>query len=378
MDVNQVEGPHYKIVPAPGSSRLLVFFAGTNKTNGKFDFWRVGNSQKDHKLFLNNGKNEWYQSGIPGFADNVSAVGRRIEQIATALGATEIVLHGVSMGGYAAALFARLIGCRAMAFGFDSILKVAHSRSAQISRTISMIFPDLSKVSAGQGSILHIAGEVDAMDLKAANHLLNSGGVKTLTLRGVGHGGAPFIDYRYGLSEFIRKFSAGENMPNILECGRAARSKPLVDSLVDLHVCAKAKDWRKAEQVATAALELDASSETAHYWLGTALLENKQASRAVNHLAMAVASAPHFTNAQYRLARAFMALNDHERSKFHMAEHARLSPDSALAQMFLSDLTRKEGNTELANELLMKAWELAPENKSVLARMDKHSVPMLV
>lgn len=375
MQLNGFEGPHHKLVPAPGATRLLVFFAGTNKTNGKFDFWRVGNAQADHKLFLNNGKNEWYQQGIPGFAATVVDIAKKIESIAISLGAVDIVLHGVSMGGYAAALFAKLIGCRAMAFGFDSRLRAPHTRSAQISKSVELIFPDLSVVaSQSSTSILHISGEVDAMDLKTARHLLGSPGVETLTIRGVGHGGAPFIDLKYGLSEYVRRFAVGERLPEILERGRAVNSAELVDSIFDLHVLAKAKDWRAVEAQASIVLELDPSHETAHYWYGSALLENKDAKRAISHLAAAVASAPHFTNAQYRLARAYMAVKDHERAKFHMYEHARLSPDSALALMFISDLLRTEGRIDESDDFLLKAYRLSPDNKSVLARIEKYAL----
>lgn len=375
MSVEQLEGPHFKVVPAPGSSRLLVFFAGTNKTDGKFDFWKVGNSQADHKLFLNNGKNEWYQNGIPGFADDVVAIGKKIEQIATSLGAIDIVLHGVSMGGYAAALFAKIIGCRAMAFGFDTRLRLPHTRSVQIAKTVPLVFSDLAKVSSQSStSILHVAGEVDAMDLKSASHFLNMNGVTTLTLRGVGHGGAPFIEQKYGLSAFIQKFAVGTALPEIFEKGRAAKNSVLVDRLVALHICTKAKDWIKGEVAANLVLEIDTSNETANYWLGTMLLARKSPIEAVRHLAAAVGSAPHFTNAQYRLARALMELKDHERAKFHMQEHARLSPDAVLAKVFLSDLTRGEGRLDEANIILRGAFDLAPENQSVLARMSKYGV----
>lgn len=375
MNVDQLEGPHFKVVPAPGSSRLLVFFAGTNKTDGKFDFWKVGNSQADHKLFLNNGKNEWYQNGIPGFADDLVSIGKKIEQIATSLGAVDIILHGVSMGGYAAALFAKLIGCRAMAFGFDTRLRLPHTRSMQIAKTVPLVCSDLSKVSSRSSTdILHIAGEVDAMDLKSASHFLDMYGITTLTLRGVGHGGAPFIDQKYGLSEFIQKFSTNTALPEIFEKGRAAKNSVLVDRLVELHVCTKAKDWGKAEVAANLVLEVDPSNETANYWLGTILLASKSAREAIRYLACAVGSAPHFSNAQYRLARAFMEIKDNERAKFHMQEHAKSSPDSVLAQVFLSDLTRVEGRLDEANTMLLRAFELAPENKSVLLRMAKHAV----
>ncbi|MEW5668668.1 tetratricopeptide repeat protein [Pseudomonas putida] len=375
MVLEQLEGPHYKLVPCPGATRLLVFFAGTNKTDGKFDFWRVGNAQSEHRLFLNNGRNEWYQNGIPGFADSVDGIGRKIECIAASLGAVEIILHGVSMGGYAAALFAKLIGCKAMAFGFDSVLRIPHARSAQISKSVDLVFPDLSKISSQKSTtILHIAGEADAMDLKAAHHLLGSEGVSTLTLRGVGHGGAPFIELKYGLSNYIATFSLNGEMPDVAEKGRSAHSGAIVRRLIDLHVSAKAKDWRQVESKARLVLDLDPAHETANYWVGTALLESKLAGEAIPFLASAVSSAPHFANAQYRLARAYMVRKDVERAKFHLSEHAKLSPDAALTQAFISDLTRAEGDIKAADEILLRAYRIDSANKSVLERMKKYSL----
>jgi len=373
--LEQLEGPHHKLVTCPGATRLLVFFAGTNKTDGKFDFWRVGNSQSEHKLFLNNGRNEWYQNGIPGFAEDVVSIGKKIETIAGSLGATEIVLHGVSMGGYAAALFSKLIGCRAMAFGFDSKLKIAHSRSMQISKSVNLVFPDLSLIkSQASTSILHVAGEADAMDLKAAHHLLKDEGISTLTIRGVGHGGAPFIELKYGLSEFIGSFASGRPLPDVVEKGRAANSETIVKRLVDLHPYAKNKDWRQVEQKARRVLDVDPANETANYWLGTSLIESKLPGEAVPYLAWAVASAPHFANAQYRLARAYMMQKEYERAKFHLSEHAKLSPDAVLTHVFISDLTRAEGQVRAADASLLKAYNLDKNNKSVLARIEKYSI----
>ncbi|NYT79747.1 hypothetical protein H0A71_22530 [Alcaligenaceae bacterium] len=373
--MNNLKGPHHEVIPATESSRLLVFFAGTNKTDGRFDFWRVGNSQTDHKLFLNNGDNEWYQNGIPGFADDAVSIGKKIEEVATSLGAIDIILFGISMGGYAAALFAKLIGCRAMAFGFDSRLRLPHTRSRQIAKTVPLVFSDLSTVPGDSSTaILHIAGEADAMDLMAASHLLNSPGITTLTLRGVGHGGGPFIERKYGLSAFIQKFSSNGILPEIFERGRATKDCVLVDHLVALHICAKRKDWLKVEAAAHLVLGIDPNNETAHFWLGTAFLESGLINEAIRHLSIAVGLTPHFITAQYRLARAFMTLKDHDRAKYHMQVYAKLKPDSAAAQLFLSDLTRSEGRFDDANAILREAFNLAPENQSVLRRMAKYTV----
>lgn len=40
---NLSEDKHFKIVRHQNSNKLVVFFSGTDKTDGKFDFWKVGN-----------------------------------------------------------------------------------------------------------------------------------------------------------------------------------------------------------------------------------------------------------------------------------------------------------------------------------------------
>jgi len=121
-------------------------------------------------------------------------------------------------------------------------------------------------------------------------------------------------------------------------------------------------------------MDVDPANETANYWLGTSLIESKLPGEAVPYLAWAVASAPHFANAQYRLARAYMMQKEYERAKFHLSEHAKLSPDAVLTHVFISDLTRAEGQVRAADASLLKAYNLDKNNKSVLARIEKYSI----
>lgn len=374
---NEIDTPHAKLIESTAkSAQLLVFFAGTNKTDGMFDFWRVGNQQSAHKLFFNNGENLWYQQGVPGIAESAGELAREIERVANSVGAADIVLHGVSMGGYAAALFAMLIGCRAMAFGFDSVLRRTHSRSAQIPPDAPLVFPDLREVAAATGAeILHISGEADGFDLLSASELLGRDGVTTKTLRGVAHGGAPFIDQRYGLADFIARHAARRPLPVMLEEGRAAHRVDLARLLVEAQIAVqKEKDWHAAQFWAEAALDIDPACEAAHCWLGISLLERKEPIQAQRSLSMALASAPHYGLARYRLARAFMATGDFDRAKFHLTEHEKNAPGAPLAPVFLSDIYRAEGNRALADDYLLKAYRIDPLNPSVTSRLAKHAV----
>ncbi|EOM1368664.1 hypothetical protein ACNBBY_001276, partial [Escherichia coli] len=113
------------------SNKLLVFFSGTDKKDGRFDFWKSADELPYNILLINNGKNEWYQDSIPGFSSSISETIEKIKYISEQLGCDEIITIGVSMGGYAASLFGALLDCRVLAFSFDTVLKYPLSRSAK-------------------------------------------------------------------------------------------------------------------------------------------------------------------------------------------------------------------------------------------------------
>ncbi|MFT4241156.1 MAG: hypothetical protein QM569_02625 [Acidovorax sp.] len=181
---------HHCLIERREKSRLSVFFSGTDKTDGRFDFWRSGSAQNSSVLFFNNGLNEWYQNGVPGVGESIPALARYIEKTAERLGATSILLSGVSMGGYAAVLFGALLHADVVAFGYDSKLRLPHSRSAKrMPKEVAMTVPDLKPIVKSSGArILHFAGELDGMDMMAAHHMYDLENIQTYTLRGVGHG----------------------------------------------------------------------------------------------------------------------------------------------------------------------------------------------
>ena len=87
-----------------GSSKLIIFFSGTDKDNGIFDFWNTAKKIKHNYLLLNNGRNEWYQCGIPDFGHSLIASIHEVNEIIKHYAFTDIYCVGMSMGGYAACL----------------------------------------------------------------------------------------------------------------------------------------------------------------------------------------------------------------------------------------------------------------------------------
>lgn len=369
-----LDGPHFKIVPKPASDTLFVFFSGTDKTNGRFDFWRVGERIGTHVLFLNNGRNEWYQNGVPGFGDSIEGTAKAINNTASFLGAKKIVMVGVSMGGFGAVLFGTLLETKVVAFGYDAVIKLPGTRSLKrMPKNVAINVPDVRPVvEKSKAKILHIAGEVDALDLMAAYHMQGLRNVEVITLRGVGHGGAPFIEAKFGLASFLRDWGDSGEIPEMAERGSSVLDKRIVDATLAVHFPSRVKDWPATEAACKAALKVSPLNETINYWMGTALLEMGMPSEAIPYLAQVVAMTPHFSNAHYRLARAMMKCKDNTRAKLHLLEHKRMTPGAAMAYMFLSDIYYSEGSEKKASDELMQAFQIAPNNQAIQTRMVKY------
>lgn len=103
----------------PDSAKLFVFFGGLSGGLGMppFEFYRASQVLHYSKLFIRDPMQMWYQGGLPSIGDNAVAVGEFLNDTIVKSGATEIVLVGNSMGGFAALLFcAMLQKGRAIAF----------------------------------------------------------------------------------------------------------------------------------------------------------------------------------------------------------------------------------------------------------------------
>ena len=175
--------------------KLIIFFSGTDRKNKNFDFFKVAKNLKYSALLLNNGENEWYQHGIPSFGHTLNDTISRIKQLIKNYNFNEVYCTGMSMGGYGACLYASLLNAKALAFGFDSVLKLPGSRSLKRLKIdtvpeLSNLFPILKEKNT---DVIHIAGECDALDFYSCCLLSPLPNVKTITITGVGHGVPPFI-----------------------------------------------------------------------------------------------------------------------------------------------------------------------------------------
>ncbi len=94
------------------ASTLYVFFGGmaAGIVIPRFEFYNASRIVDEHKIFVRDFGRCWYHAGLAGVSRNIDATAvylrRRIREIAP----RRTVFVGNSMGGYAAMLFAALLG----------------------------------------------------------------------------------------------------------------------------------------------------------------------------------------------------------------------------------------------------------------------------
>lgn len=103
----------------PGATRLYFLFGGISAGLGMppFEFYNSSRIVNEHKVFLRDFSQCWYQNGLPGIGRDIYGISEYLKKKIDQLNPEEVVFVGNSMGGYAAILFAALVGVgRAIAF----------------------------------------------------------------------------------------------------------------------------------------------------------------------------------------------------------------------------------------------------------------------
>lgn len=127
----------------PGSKKLYFMFGGiaAGLAMPPFEFYSSAKIIEENKIFLRDFSQAWYQNGLPGVGHTFYSVGDFIEQKIAELEPEEVFFVGNSMGGYAAILFASLVGKgTAIAFApqtFVSPLKRLRHREQRWSKQVN-------------------------------------------------------------------------------------------------------------------------------------------------------------------------------------------------------------------------------------------------
>jgi len=181
------------------SEWLTVIFSHTFVPEGKFAMRHVFADAPGALLFFNTRDNDWYQRGIPEFADNIASLTQVIRRIMARFGHEKLRCIGSSMGAYAAIA----VGRRANAdevIAADPEIEIGHPFFRSLEWNRARIFdPEAADLAADIAILrdrltLFIAGS-DPMEAANVGHLLEMGERFTLVECAHGETFAMFMDW---------------------------------------------------------------------------------------------------------------------------------------------------------------------------------------
>jgi len=193
------------------SKNLYLFFGGiaAGIAMPPFEFYRSANILDENKIFIRDFAQCWYQDGLPGISSDVYSTSHYLQRQIERIKPEKIVFVGNSMGGFAAILFATLIGKgEVIAFApqtfISPVLRLLHG-DIRWSRRILITYKrsfrkarvwdtkPLLKRNHGNHSISIYVSKDNRLDHIHALHLKTIPNVKIFAFNGGGHGIVRFL-----------------------------------------------------------------------------------------------------------------------------------------------------------------------------------------
>ncbi|MFI0845552.1 tetratricopeptide repeat protein [Mesorhizobium sp. IMUNJ 23232] len=360
--------PSFLLLRSRNSDKLVIFFSGTNRGDGNFDFWGYANEARARYncLLVNNGAtNIWYQNGIPGLGGSVEATVASIKRIAADIGARHVYCVGASMGGSGAVLYGCLVGAKILAFSFETKVRGPGRRSSRyISSATHLPYPDLLELMKERAcSTTAVFGESDAVDLREALRLRRMAHVKLITLRGVDHAIPRYLRKRHRLKPLLDAFLADEVLPSFEEADDGLASEEFVNAQFKAHCRLFDRKDREGLEAAQLAVNLRPTSDHARYLLGKALVRHENFQEALCHLGASLAMNPNQEEARQLFGVCLRKLGRHAHAiEFHR-ETVRMWPDFARPIYDIGLAYLQQNNRTEAIAAFKRACELAPNDR---------------
>lgn len=189
----------------PGSTTLYIFFGGmaAGIAMPPFEFYRAAQILDDSKIFIRDFDQCWYHAGLHGCSHDIGSTASYLRREIDRIGARRVVLVGNSMGGFAAMLFAALLGTgEVIAFAPQTFISPSlrmrhHDRRwpRQIAKVwwrglFGQKIWDLKPLLASSGASLNVSVFVspnDHLDAIHARHIEGLPGVTVYRIDGGGH-----------------------------------------------------------------------------------------------------------------------------------------------------------------------------------------------
>ena len=187
-------------------SNLYIFFGGiaSRIAMPPFEFYKSSQILDQHRIYIRDLAQCWYQNGLAGISQDIYATASYIRSKIDEIGPKKVFFVGNSMGGYAAILFAALVGIgEAITFAPQTFISpalrfrhkdlrwrkrvlVTYAKSV-FKRKVWDLGPLLARTKSNPKVSIYVSKE-NQLDLIHARHLKGIAGVNIHVLETGGHG----------------------------------------------------------------------------------------------------------------------------------------------------------------------------------------------
>jgi hypothetical protein len=209
---------HLIFEPDSDCKRLLIVFAYINQHLGTRSHSSFLRNVDCKKLFLNPGRNEWYQTGVPGVASSYSGLLAFLRDVRSSFADHEILCLGHSMGGFPALGIGIDIGAdRILASAPEYVLNTPNSLSIRHLKDTQIECGDLTPALSAnaKSSITILVGRRNAFDMDVARRLSEFPQTDVVELE-AGHNTFPYLKDVGRLGTILEAFVAGRDIRPIV------------------------------------------------------------------------------------------------------------------------------------------------------------------
>lgn len=205
LESNQMSEP-IEVELSENGNNLYIFFGGIAAGIAMpiFEFYNASKIINESKIFIRDLSQCWYQDGLPEISKDICSTAQHLNSQIETIKPEKVYFIGNSMGGYAAILFANLIGCgEVIAFApqtfISPILRIRHKDKRwkkQILNTYKKSFLK-RKIWDLRPLLLHskhsikisiFVSKADKLDYIHASHISGIQGVNIYEFENGGHG----------------------------------------------------------------------------------------------------------------------------------------------------------------------------------------------
>lgn len=366
-------GPSFHFRIAKGSTKLVLYFSGTGMGDGKFSYWKISSTFRTHALLINNGRNHWYQGGVPGLGESVDQTVFNIRLWARKLRVKELYTVGQSMGAHGAILYGAKLGARVLAFGAETIVRLEGSRSTRLWQdNAPIVYPDLHDVIANaKRPIFAFAGERDPVDLYCMSKANGLPNYYPQSMIGVGHGMASYLHNRDKFIPMVQRFIDNHVPQRTRAFGAALEHPGFADAFYDQYCHMNAGRFAEAAEAGRLATSLYADADQAFYVTASALVALRQPAQALPYIERALAISPKLPDYRLLMARCLARTGSGDRAIPIYRELVAIQPDYARSHYELAALLFARGDYPEAREAVSRALQLSPDTAKFIDLRDK-------